>query len=193
MSLLEDPYCSDYILDLLVFIKDDLLRMNPEDRANCDMIFRRFEYLDKMCKENEMYCIKKLKQAPARSRTDTSLIVGVELELSREEKKEILQSLRIENNDGVHITIEERVGIGSVTGHQSHPEGGSQPASTLATYQQTSLSHEPELLDCEYRMQKGDDSCVGKRESCATSRHDIVESRDTMRVSPSQHHRTSSR
>lgn len=50
--------------------------MNPENRASCDDIVRRFEEFHEACKASADYCVKKFKTPPIRSRTDSSLLVG---------------------------------------------------------------------------------------------------------------------
>lgn len=86
MKLCEDEHCSDYILDLLAFIKEHLLRLNPKNRADCDTIYKKFEELNKQCWVDETYCVHKLQKVPARSRTDRSLITDIEIELNEDQQ-----------------------------------------------------------------------------------------------------------
>jgi serine/threonine protein kinase len=58
--LSEDPKtskaCSDFLLDLLDMIQDNLLRMDPDHQAGCDTIVRKIEVISKNCVEDSQYC-----------------------------------------------------------------------------------------------------------------------------------------
>ncbi|KAG8163178.1 hypothetical protein KVR01_007656 [Diaporthe batatas] len=121
-ELLQHHDCSDYISDLLVFIKGNLLRMNPQNRANCDTIYKKFEELDRQCRADDDYCVERLKQAPARAQTDMSLVT--EIDISKHIIK-IMTDSRDGESGQVQIKVERR------SSHPQHPIGGPPPASSL--------------------------------------------------------------
>lgn len=184
-QLLEDQNCSDYILDLLVFIKDHLLRMNPKNRANCDTIYDRFQELDRQCREDDMYCVEKLKQAPARSKTDTSLIT--EIEFSGEQKIKIVTDSKVGEIGQVHIKVEKRVDITS--SHPPHPGGSS--LSTTPVPVSPSKSPQTYLL---YQLDSIEEGQMGQemneQQDRAATQHSTARAEDAVEVGRSLHHHT---
>jgi hypothetical protein len=92
------------------------LRIDPKNRADCDKIYKRFQELDKQCREDELYCVTKLKQAPASSRTDTELelITDVEIDFTEEQQIKIVA---VSESGQIQIRAEKRVGL-----KPSHPQ-----------------------------------------------------------------------
>ncbi|KAK4206461.1 kinase-like domain-containing protein [Rhypophila decipiens] len=84
--------CSDFILDLLDFIEDRLLRIRPYKRAKCDEIVDKLTSLHKTCQENNRYCTERQKLDLRRSRTDLSLVASSALPYSDKQKKRIHQN-----------------------------------------------------------------------------------------------------
>jgi hypothetical protein len=74
--------CSDFILDLLMFIKDKMLRMSPRKRASCQEIVGKFTELYKRCSSDPDYCTKRENDPPQRSGTDLSELAASALDLS---------------------------------------------------------------------------------------------------------------
>lgn len=64
--------CSDYLIDLLEFIKDKILRIDPKKRVKCNEIVKEFERLNSRCKKEENYCMKREKTPPKRTGTALS-------------------------------------------------------------------------------------------------------------------------
>ncbi|RXG41521.1 hypothetical protein VDGE_30813 [Verticillium dahliae] len=55
--LREDESCSDLLLDVLDYIEDKMLRMNPNKRAKSQQIVEFFEKLAQLCKRDPSYGI----------------------------------------------------------------------------------------------------------------------------------------
>jgi hypothetical protein len=70
--------CSDYILDLLEYIKNDLLRVDKANRAMIEDIVAKFEKLNDECQRDASYCILRTSNRPAR-RTNSELSEIVEV------------------------------------------------------------------------------------------------------------------
>lgn len=181
-KLLEHKFCSDYILDLLVFIKDHLLRIDPKKRATCDTIYKRFQELDKQCREDEMYCVEKLKQAPARSRTDTSLIVSIEFP----GKPQIKIVAGSRESGQVQIKVEEKR-VDRKPSHPPHPRRGSLSASSVpispSMTPKTNVSRE---LPFNEDVQMGQD--MSRQQGSATFQHNTAEAEEGVEVSPTLCH-----
>lgn len=101
--------------------------MNPDNRASCDEIVRKFKEFHENCITSDDYCVKKFKKPPTRSRTDSSLLVGDGFSL---EQKRTLQNLvnqltRVTNNE--HITTQSMSSLPHYTDSQS----GSRPHSVV--------------------------------------------------------------
>lgn len=65
--------CTDYILDLLEYVQNSMLKMDPNKRADIKDIVNHFEQLNKRCQESA-YCTGKIRQHVARSGTILSQI-----------------------------------------------------------------------------------------------------------------------
>lgn len=124
-KLLKHENCSDYILDLLWFIKHNLLRMNPDNRASCDNIVRKFKEFHENCITSDDYCVKKLKSLPNRSTTDSSLLVGdgFSPEQMRTLQNHVVQLTRVTE----HITMQSVSSLQPYDDSQS----GSRPQSVF--------------------------------------------------------------
>jgi hypothetical protein len=61
-ELKQHPACSDYILDLLEYVENSLLRVETAKRAKIDDIVEKFEALDKNCQLSPEYCSSRKKQ-----------------------------------------------------------------------------------------------------------------------------------
>jgi hypothetical protein len=73
--LRNDPGTTQFFLDLLCFIENKLLRMDPNKRAKCDEIVDKFRELHTKCSENEKYCTER-KSTPTRTPTKLSELVA---------------------------------------------------------------------------------------------------------------------
>jgi hypothetical protein len=71
------PECTDYLIDFLDYIQNNLLRVNPLDRANCTDIIERLAAFIKDCQAKEGYCTKRTHTPPARSTTGMSELGAV--------------------------------------------------------------------------------------------------------------------
>ncbi|EEY21504.1 protein kinase domain-containing protein [Verticillium alfalfae VaMs.102] len=71
--LRQDQSCSDLLLDVLDFIEDRMLRMNPNKRAQSHEIVEFFEKLVQICRDDPSYGIAKSK-SPRRADTNLSEI-----------------------------------------------------------------------------------------------------------------------
>lgn len=58
--LTEEPrtsiVCSDFAMDMLYLIQDDLLRMDPHKRATCDYLVQKLSIISNSCLEDPKYC-----------------------------------------------------------------------------------------------------------------------------------------
>jgi hypothetical protein len=88
-TLYEHRNCSDFILDLLTFIKDKLLRIAPNNRAKCCEIVEKFEELNNNCVTDQGYCMKRLKKTPERTGTALSELTAAALCLSAQQTNRI--------------------------------------------------------------------------------------------------------
>ncbi|KAF2440124.1 kinase-like protein [Karstenula rhodostoma CBS 690.94] len=50
--------CSDFVFDVLDLVHEDLLRMNPGNRADCDKIVRKLTKISANCLEDSEYCTR---------------------------------------------------------------------------------------------------------------------------------------
>jgi hypothetical protein len=64
--------CSDFILDLLDFIEDHLLRMRPEMRASSDKVVDKFDEFLKKCLDDSTYCTQRRQKIREKRNTDLS-------------------------------------------------------------------------------------------------------------------------
>lgn len=101
--------------------------MNPENRASCDEIVRKFKEFHENCITSDDYCVKKFKKPPTRSRTDSSLLVGDGFSL---EQKRTLQNLV---NQLTRVTTTEHITMQSVSSllHYTDSQSGSRPHSVV--------------------------------------------------------------
>ncbi|KAH7161679.1 kinase-like domain-containing protein [Dactylonectria macrodidyma] len=84
-ELYEHPRGSDFTIDLLEFIQNNLLRMGPQKRANCTDILITFQKFYDNCRNDSEYCrTKRLKKAPTRKATDLSLLEPVIVDVPKE-------------------------------------------------------------------------------------------------------------
>jgi serine/threonine protein kinase len=97
--LYEHKNCSDFLLDLLAFIKEQLLRINPRKRAKCQEIVEKFEELNSYCLNDPDYCMKRVKKTPVRTGTTLSELVAAPLPFSDKQSTRI-QRGRILEHDG---------------------------------------------------------------------------------------------
>lgn len=75
-SLKRDTACSDYILDLLEYVQNCLLRVDNLKRARIGDIVGKFKRLHRECQQSPDYCISRTKQA---SSSDSGLSEIVEV------------------------------------------------------------------------------------------------------------------
>lgn len=141
--MLDDQHCSGYISDLLVFIRDNLLRMDPKNRADCDTIYNVFHELDRHCRQNDNYCTEMVKQAPARSKTNSSLITDIELP---EGQIKIVKDNKTGEIQHVELKLEK---FGMNSDHMPHPADVSLPSThvsvSLPTRQHSNLQMEQDV------------------------------------------------
>ncbi|KAH8802626.1 kinase-like domain-containing protein [Xylogone sp. PMI_703] len=88
-DLFKHQNCSDYILDLLMFIKERLLRIDPNKRAKCEETVERFQKLNNECKKDRDYCMKRIKKSPVRTGTALSELAAAALNLSEKQSDRI--------------------------------------------------------------------------------------------------------
>ncbi|KAK4215503.1 hypothetical protein QBC37DRAFT_419054 [Rhypophila decipiens] len=84
--------CSDFVLDLLDFIENELLRVRPMKRAKCGKIVDKLTALHKTCEENSRYCTERQNPDCPRARTDLSMLAASALPYSDKQKKRIHQN-----------------------------------------------------------------------------------------------------
>ncbi|RDW73475.1 hypothetical protein BP6252_07382 [Coleophoma cylindrospora] len=90
LYLSEQKHCSDFMLDLLEFVENRLLRMGPRKRADCEEIVTKLTELQKLCVEDPMYSTGRVKISPRRTRTNLSeLLPAAALEFSDEMDEQI--------------------------------------------------------------------------------------------------------
>jgi serine/threonine protein kinase len=58
-ALRRDDNSSDFILDLLDYIEDRILRMRPEQRADCDSVVEKLEGIYRRCSVDAQYCTER--------------------------------------------------------------------------------------------------------------------------------------
>jgi hypothetical protein len=100
-TLYEHKDCSDFILDLLTFIKDKLLRITPNKRAKCKEIVEKFEELHKECVKDRDYCMKLMKMTPNRTGTALSELTAGALHLSDKQNNRIHRHSLVEHSGPV--------------------------------------------------------------------------------------------
>lgn len=81
--------CSDFMVDLLTFIKDRLLRVSPENRTKCEEIVGKFEQFYKDCTSDPDYYTKRKKKIPERTGTALSELTESALHISQEREDKI--------------------------------------------------------------------------------------------------------
>lgn len=94
--------CYDFLLDLLTFVEDRVLRMDPKHRADCSEILEKFTELHNTCLEDHDYCTKRLKVAPTRSETALSELSASTLRLPREIHGQINRTAISKHTDPHH-------------------------------------------------------------------------------------------
>lgn len=104
-KLMAHENCSDYTMDLLDFIKNSLLRMKPENRATCVDIVNKFAELKQNCDDSADYCVKRLKKGPKRSRTDSSFLIPVNVEIRPEDLTALKRGWHLSGTQDVEYTI----------------------------------------------------------------------------------------
>ncbi|KAF2003559.1 kinase-like protein [Amniculicola lignicola CBS 123094] len=72
MALRKEPDCSDFILDLLNYIEDHLLRMEPSSRAKCADIVKKLDGMYERCVTDATYCVQRRQTISEKRRTDLS-------------------------------------------------------------------------------------------------------------------------
>lgn len=77
------PNCSDFIADFLQFIKERLLRMDPNKRAHCEEIVCKFTEFHQWCVDDEEYSLKRVSRPPRRTSTSLSELTAEKLKLSQ--------------------------------------------------------------------------------------------------------------
>ncbi|KAM7220305.1 Protein kinase-like domain containing protein [Rhypophila decipiens] len=92
LRLYNHERCPDFVLDLLDFIEDKLLRVRPMKRAKCGEIVKRFADLYKTCEDNSRYCTERQNPDCRRARTDLSILPASALPYSDRQKKRINHS-----------------------------------------------------------------------------------------------------
>lgn len=106
--------------------------MNPENRASCDDIVRKFEEFHENCMTSADYGVKKFKRPPNRSRTDSSLLVGdgISPEQKRTLQKLVMQGQQIQLT---RVTTTEHITMQSVSSFQQYADSqtGSRPHSVV--------------------------------------------------------------
>jgi hypothetical protein len=100
-TLYEHKDCSDFILDLLTFIKDKLLRITPKKRAKCKEIVEKFEELNRKCLKDRDYCMKLMKKTPTRTGTALSELTAAALHLSDKQNNRIHRNNLVEHSGPV--------------------------------------------------------------------------------------------
>ncbi|KAE8448390.1 hypothetical protein EG329_009634 [Mollisiaceae sp. DMI_Dod_QoI] len=88
-KLYDQENCSDFVIDLLTFIHDRLLRIHPKNRANCEEILEKFTELHESCRNDRKYGTRRLKKPPKRTATALSELSASTLELSSAKNNEI--------------------------------------------------------------------------------------------------------
>ncbi|KAM7190914.1 Protein kinase-like domain containing protein, partial [Rhypophila sp. PSN 637] len=84
--------CSDFVLDLLDFIEDKLLRVRPMNRAKCGEIVDKLTALHKICEEDSRYCTERQCPDLPSSWSVLSLLEASALPYSDKQKKRIHQN-----------------------------------------------------------------------------------------------------
>lgn len=69
-TLKDNPACSDYVLDLLQYVEEYMLRVTKEKRAEIGSIVAKFEEFNRCCADDSEYCALRTKLA---KRTDSGL------------------------------------------------------------------------------------------------------------------------
>jgi hypothetical protein len=81
--LYEHRNCSEFISDLLTFIKDRLLRVGPGNRADSKEIVEKFAELHRECLNDQDYCTKRFKKIPQRTGSGLSELAASSIHLSK--------------------------------------------------------------------------------------------------------------
>jgi hypothetical protein len=102
-ALYEHEKCSDFILDLLTFIKDKLLRITPKKRAECKEVVEKFEGLNNECVKDRDYCMKRVKKTPDRTGTALSELTATALYLSDKQNNRIHRNNLLEHSGPVEV------------------------------------------------------------------------------------------
>ncbi|KAF1833332.1 kinase-like protein [Decorospora gaudefroyi] len=72
-TLKEHPDCKDFLLNLLDFIQDGMLRMMPQCRTDCDKVVSQFEKIKNECDKNSDYLTERVYKI-LRTSTDLSVV-----------------------------------------------------------------------------------------------------------------------
>lgn len=166
-----------------MFIKDHLLRLNPDNRADCDTIYKKFQELDIQCRNDEAYCVDRIKQAPARSTTDRSLIVDIDIKFPKKPRIEIIRG----SQSGYQIRLVDDVDIDP--SDPPHPRGDPIPAHSAPNSPLDSpQAHPSRQLTPIEEIQVVQD--VNRQQDRAVSRHNTAEAQDAAKVSQTPYHHT---
>ncbi|KAM0431504.1 hypothetical protein ACHAPT_005482 [Fusarium lateritium] len=86
-ELYDDRKASDFSNDLLDFIVNRLLRMNPKQRASCTEVEAAFQKIHDDCESSDDYCLRRDKEPLRRRTTGLSLLEPVAVDVPKEKRR----------------------------------------------------------------------------------------------------------
>lgn len=110
---------SRFTNDLLKFIDNELLRMEPKKRASCARVVKAFEHVHKRCVDDPDYCVKNLQIPPSRARTNSSLLLGLRTQLTPRIKGEIWEQILRAKDSRAHQILITTADDGTTTGRNA--------------------------------------------------------------------------
>lgn len=116
-KLRDEPATTDFFLDLLNLLETKLLRMRPNERANCEGIVEKLKEINARCKD-DTYCTERVHK-PQRAETNLSELMATPLAPSFQEVEK--KEMPLITQPDISTTDAQYPHLGKFNGHQSLP------------------------------------------------------------------------